>query len=117
VLDDGSRDVIAWKPTSTMGAKDGTETLDQALAVTGADPVHVRHRPRLSSDDGPAYGSGGLRGSLHERGMTHARGAPSPPQTQGETERYHRSMKSVVELEPLGGATINIRPFRERPAE
>jgi len=99
VLDDFSRYIIAWKLTSTMGAEDVTETLDQALAVSGADQVRVRHRPRLLSDNGPAYVSGELRDYLQARGMTHTRGAPYHPQTQGKIERYHRSMKSVVKLE------------------
>ena len=31
--------------------------------------------------------------------MTHTRGRPYHPQTQGKIERYHRSMKNVVKLE------------------
>ena len=31
--------------------------------------------------------------------MTHTRGAPYHPMTQGKIERYHRSMKNVVKLE------------------
>jgi hypothetical protein len=30
-----------------MGATDVTETLDEALAITGVDQVRVKHRPRL----------------------------------------------------------------------
>jgi len=30
-----------------MGAPDVTETLDEALAITGVDQVRVKHRPRL----------------------------------------------------------------------
>ena len=82
-----------------MGASDVTETLDQALAVTGIDRVRVQHRPRLLSDNGPAYLSGELRDYLGERGMAHTRGAPYHPQTQGKIERYHRTMKNVVKLE------------------
>jgi transposase InsO family protein len=37
VLDDFSRYIIAWKLAPTMGESDVTETLDQALAITGAD--------------------------------------------------------------------------------
>jgi len=99
VLDDFSRYIIAWKLTSTMGTTDVTETLDRALAVTGVDQIQVKHRPRLLSDNGPAYVSGELREYLHERGMGHTRGAPYHPQTQGKIERYHRSMKNVVKLE------------------
>ena len=73
-------------------------TLDAALARTGVETVRVRHRPRLLSDNGPAYVSKDLREYLAERGMTHIRGKPYHPQTQGEIERYHRSMKNVVKL-------------------
>ena len=31
--------------------------------------------------------------------MTHTRGAPYHPQTQGKIERYHRTTKNVVRLE------------------
>ena len=90
---------MGWKLTSTMGATDVTETLDEALAITGVDPIQVKHRPRLLSDNGSAYVSGELQDYLDERGMIHTRGAPDHPQTQGKIERYHRSMKNVVKLE------------------
>ena len=99
VLDDFSRYIIAWKLSSTMASSDVTETLDRALAVTGVDQIRVTHRPRLLSDNGPAYVSSELREYLHERGMGHTRGAPYHPQTQGKIERYHRSMKNVVKLQ------------------
>jgi len=82
-----------------MGVGDVKETLDKALAVTGVDQVRVRHRPRLLSDNGPAFVSGELREYLEEHQMTHTRGAPYHPQTQGKIERYHRTMKNVVKLE------------------
>ncbi len=99
VLDDFSRYIIAWRLGPTMGASDVTETLDQALAITSIDRVQVKHRPRLLSDNGPAYLSGELRDYLAERGMAHTRGAPYHPQTQGKIERYHRTMKNVVKLQ------------------
>ncbi len=99
VLDDFSRYILAWKLSPTMGAGDVIETLDQALAITGIDQVRVKHRPRLLSDNGPAYLSGELRDYLGERRMAHTRGAPYHPQTQGKIERYHRTMKNVVKLE------------------
>src|SRR3546814_9603177 len=55
VLDDYSRDVIALRRCSTMRAEDVTDTLDMALAASGCDKAHVRHRPRLLSDNGPSY--------------------------------------------------------------
>jgi len=99
VLDDFSRYIIAWKLSSTMGATDVTETLDEALAIAGVDPVRVQHRPRLLSDNGSAYVSGELRDYLGKRRMDHTRGRPYHPQTQGKIERYHRTMKNVVKLE------------------
>jgi transposase InsO family protein len=99
VLDDFSRYIIAWKLSPTMGATDVTETLDQALAVTGVNQVRVKHRPRLLSDNGSAYVSGELRQYLGDRRMAHTRGAPYHPQTQGKIERYHRTMKNVVKLQ------------------
>jgi hypothetical protein len=99
VLDDFSRYIIAWKLSPTMRATDVTETLDEALAITGVDQVRVKHRPRLLSDNGSAYVSGELREYLGKRRMAHTRGAPYHPQTQGKIERYHRTMKNVVKLQ------------------
>jgi putative transposase len=91
VLDDFSRYIIAWKLSPTMGATDVTKTLDQALAITGVDQVRVKHRPRLLSDNGPAYLSGELREYLGAWKMAHSRGAQYHPQTEGKIERYRRT--------------------------
>jgi putative transposase len=99
VLDDYSRYIIAWKLSTTMNATDVKDTLDQAIAVTGVNQARVRHRPRLLSDNGPAYVSGELKQYLGERQMAHTRGAPYHPQTQGKIERWHRTMKNVVKLQ------------------
>jgi len=99
VMDDFSRYLIAWRLSPTMAADDVMETLDEALERTGVETVNVRLRPRLLSDNGPAYVSKELREYLAVRGMTHTRGRPYHPQTQGKIERYHRSMKNVVKLE------------------
>jgi RNA-directed DNA polymerase len=96
VMDDFSRYLIAWKLSPTMGAQDVMATLDEALERTGVENVKVRHRPRLLSDNEPAYVSKDLREYLAERGMTHTRGRPYHPQTQGKIERYHRSMKTLA---------------------
>jgi transposase InsO family protein len=99
VMDDFSRFILAYKLGPTMAATDVTETLDEALALTGVQSVRVRHRPRLLSDNGPAYISKDLKDYLEEQGMAHTRGRPYHPQTQGKIERYHRSMKNVVKLQ------------------
>jgi putative transposase len=99
VMDDYSRYILAWKLTKTMSAEDVMETLDMARERTGIDRVQVRHRPRLLSDNGPCYLSRDLKEYLEERDMIHIRGARYHPQTQGKIERYHRSLKNVVNLQ------------------
>ena len=98
VLDDFSRYIISWSLRSSMSAEDVQETLDQALSATGLDQAQVRCRPRLLSDNGPCYVSKDLQAYLDGKGMSHSRGAPYHPQTQGKIERYHRTMKNVVKL-------------------
>lgn len=99
VLDDYSRFILSWKLTTSMGASDVKDTLDQAIAVTGVTNIPVKHRPRLLSDNGPCYLSGELKAYLKNHRIDHTRGAPYHPMTQGKIERYHRSMKNVVKLE------------------
>lgn len=99
VLDDYSRYVIAWRLFQGMSSEDVQSLLDEAIARTGVDQVHVRHRPRLLSDNGPCYVSKSLQEYLAEKEMSHTRGKPYHPMTQGKIERYHRTMKNVVKLQ------------------
>ena len=69
--------------------------------VPGSIGCGFRHRPRLLWDNGPCYVSGELRCFLESRQIEHARGAPFHPMTQGKIERYHRSMKNLVQLQPF----------------
>ena len=82
-----------------MAATDVTATLEIALEAAGIDTVKVRHRPRLLSNNGPSYVSGELADWLRDNGMTHTRGRPYHPMTQGKIERWHRSMKNLILLE------------------
>ena len=45
------------------------------------------------------YVSGELRRFLENQHMEHTRGAPFHPMTQGKIERYHRSMKNLIQLQ------------------
>lgn len=99
VLDDFSRYILAWKLTPTMNASDVQDTLQIALAKTGLDHVLVEHRPRLLSDNGSCYLSKDLKLFLQDKHIEHTRGAPYHPMTQGKIERYHRSMKNIVNLQ------------------
>ena len=77
----------------------GDVTVVGDLAATDLDHAQVRCRPRLLSDNGPCYVSKDLQEYLAAKGMSHTRGAPYHPQTQGKIERYHRTMKNVVKLQ------------------
>ena len=99
VMDDYSRYILAWKLSASMAADDVMETLDLARARVGIDQVPVHHKPRLLSDNGPCYLSRELKAYLENHGMTHIRSARYHPQTQGKIERYHRSLKNVINLE------------------
>jgi putative transposase len=99
VLDDFSRYVIAWKLCTTMKAEDVTDTLELALTASGCNQAHVRHKPRLLSDNGSSYISEELAEWLDEQHMGHVRGAPYHPQTQGKIERWHQTLKNRILLE------------------
>jgi putative transposase len=100
VRDDFSRYILAWKLCTTMTATEVSDTLAMALRSSGVQHARVRHRPRLLSDNGPSYLSAHQLGSwLEELGLTHTRGKPYHPMTQGKIERYHRSMKNQILLE------------------
>ncbi len=99
VLDDFSRFVIAWRLCTTMSASDVSDTLDDALLFTGLNQVKVKHKPRLLSDNGPSYISSELAQYLKDQDMSHTRGKPYHPQTQGKIERWHRSLKNQILLE------------------
>jgi len=99
ILDDFSRYIVAWKLCATMRADDVTATLDLALASAGLDYAAVVHRPRLLSDNGASYVSGDLAKWLEQNGMSHVRGAPYHPQTQGKIERWHQTLKNRILLD------------------
>lgn len=99
VLEDYSRYILAYKLSPTMNAQDAEDTLKIALAKAEIDKVKVYHKPRLLSDNGPAYHSADLAQFLKERRIYHIYGAPYHPMTQGKIERWHRSMKNVIKLQ------------------
>ena len=82
-----------------MKAEDVTDTLEMALMASGCDQVHVQHKPRLLSDNGSSYISEELAEWLDEQQMSHVRGAPYHPQTQGKIERWHQTLKNRILLE------------------
>ena len=99
VLDDFSRYIISWKLCSTMKTSDVTDTLNMALQSSGCDQANVVHKPRLLSDNGSSYISGELADYIKDNRMSHVRGTPYHPQTQGKIERWHQTLKNRILLE------------------
>ncbi len=99
ILDDFSRYVIAWKLCTAMTSRDVTETLELAMQASGCDQADLVHKPRLLSDNGSSYISGELADWMEDNRMSHVRGAPYHPQTQGKIERWHQTLKNRILLE------------------
>ena len=99
ILDDFSRYVVAWKLGRGMTSRDVTETMELALRASGCDQADVTQKPRLLSDNGSSDISSDLADGLIANGMRHVRGAPYPPQTQGQIERCHQTLKNCLLLD------------------
>ncbi len=96
IMDDFSRYIVSWRLCTGMAASNVSATLKDALK---AAKLSHKHKPRLLSDNGPCYVSGELKSWLDEHGMTHTRGKPYHPMTQGKIEGWHRTMKDRILLE------------------
>ena len=99
VLDDYSRYIISWSLRSSMSAEDVKATLDRG---PGQRPASIRCRSAVvrgcCRTTARATSRRICRRIWTDKGMTHTRGEPYHPQTQGKIERYHRTMKNVVKL-------------------
>ncbi len=99
ILDDFSCYVVAWKLCSGMTSRDVTETPELVLQASGCDQADVVHKPRLVSGNGSSYISNDLADWITDNEMSHVRGAPYHPQTQGKIERWHQISKNRILLE------------------
>jgi putative transposase len=88
--------IIAWELCKNMRSDDVERVVLKALDITG---LAVDERPSLLSDNGSCYVSGDLKEFLAEQSITHVRGKPLHPQTQGKIERYHWTLKNIIKLE------------------
>ena len=79
-----------------MRSDDVERVVLKALDITG---LAVDERPGFLSDNRSCYVSGDLKEFLAEQSITHVRGKPLHPQTQGMIERYHWTMKNIIKLE------------------
>jgi len=98
VMDDYSRYILAWLLCKGMSTEEVKETIEEAVQFAGVRHVKIIDRPRLLSDNGPCYISKAFAEYLDVEGISHTRGKPYHPMTQGKIERYHRSMKNIIRL-------------------
>jgi transposase InsO family protein/transposase-like protein len=98
VMDDYSRYILAWRLCTGMSTNEVKKTVAEAVCFTGIRHVRIIDRPRLLSDNGPCYVSKAFEEYLGIEGISHIRGKPYHPMTQGKIERYHRSMKNIIRL-------------------
>lgn len=96
IMDDYSRFIIHWKLCGSMRAEDVERCVGAALLQAGLSP---EQRPKLLSDNGSCYIASDLKDYLKSIGIPQIHGKLNHPQTQGKIERYHRSMKNVVQLD------------------
>ena len=96
VMDDYSRYILAWRLCRTMSTREVTATLKVALKTAG---LTKKQRPKLLSDNGPCYISAELQNWLKDHELSHTRGQPYHPMTQGKIERWHRSLKNRILLD------------------
>ena len=100
-----------------MRAQDVTVTLDMTFVASGCDHATVQQKPRLLSDNGLSYIAGELAKCIEAYKISHVRGAPMVPQTQGKIERSRQTLKSRILLENyflLSDLGAKIQMFLER---
>jgi putative transposase len=83
-MDDYSRYILSYTLSRTMRAEDAERTLKLALSKAEIEKVKVYHKPRLLSDNGPAYHSKDLAQFLKERRIKHIHGSPYHPDDAGQ---------------------------------
>lgn len=99
VMDDFSRYIITWELCQNATAEAVKRLVERAITITGVKHVAIVNRPRLLSDNGSCYIARDLAEYLEGQGIKHVRSKPYHPQTQGKIERYHRSLKNIIELD------------------
>jgi transposase InsO family protein len=116
VMDDYSRLILSWDLKTDMAGGSLEDVVQLAVDATGMTSIPVEDRTVLLSDNGAGYISGQFNEYLRLVGIRHITASPFHPQTNGKIERYHRSLKGEVNLQPYdmpGELKEAIRAFVE----
>ncbi len=88
VLDGYSRAIVHWDLRESM-----TEP-EIEIILEGAKEKHPEAKPRIISDNGPQFIARDFKAFIRISGMTHVRTSIFYPQSNGEMERRHKSLKT-----------------------
>ena len=97
ILDGFSRSIVHWDIRHKM------EEVDIEVLVQAAREKFPGVTPRIISDNGPQFIARDFKHFLRLCGMKHVRTSPYSPQSNGQVERSHRTIKSdcIRTLSPL----------------
>ena len=87
ILDGYSRAIIHWELRETMTEQEIEVILQKALEK------HPGVKPRIISDNGPQFIARDFQQFIRLVGITHVRTSPYYPQSNGNLERWHGSLK------------------------
>jgi putative transposase len=100
VMDDYSRLILGWDLKTDMTGRSLEDVVQLAVDATGMTGVPLEDRTVLLSDNGAGYISGQFNEYLRLVGIRHITASPFHPQTNGKIERYHRSLRGEINLQP-----------------
>jgi len=100
VMDDYSRIILGWDLKTDMAGGSLEDVVQMAVDATGMTSVPVENRTVLLSDNGAGYISSQFNEYLRLVSIRHITASPFHPQTNGKIERYHRSLKGEINLQP-----------------
>jgi putative transposase len=100
IMDDYSRLILGWDLKTDMAGGSLEDVVQLAVDATGMTSVRVEDRTVLLSDNGAGYISSQFNEYLRLVGIRHITASPFHPQTNGKIERYHRSLKGEINLQP-----------------
>jgi putative transposase len=63
------------------------------IILERAKELHPEAKPRIISDNGPQFIAKDFKEFIRVSGMTHVRTSPYYPQSNGQIQRWHKSLK------------------------
>ncbi|NUN16241.1 MAG: transposase family protein [Myxococcales bacterium] len=87
------------------------EESDVEPVMQRAREIDPDERPRLISDNGSQFITRDFKEFIHVTGMTHVRISPYSPQSNGNLDRWHKTLKADA-IRPAVPETIHPQPWK-----